>query len=147
LGKSVILCRGDAFLLCRPMITKIETHDQYIDVMNVIEIYLLKTTHQGGFEAFDKHDADELKRLSIMAEAYEDDIPLMPIRKPRSIMEVLRIKIMQMNLKQKEMAHLLDISESKLSDLMAGKRRIDIDMAKKLHQILKIEAEFILQAA
>ena len=30
---------------------------------------------------------------------------------------------------------------------MAGKRRIDIDMAKKLHQILKIEADFILQVA
>jgi HTH-type transcriptional regulator / antitoxin HigA len=129
------------------MITKIETHDQYIDVMNDIEKYLQHATHQGGFEAFEKQDADELQRLSIMAEAYEDAIPLMPIRKPRSIVEVLRIKMMQMNLKQKEMARLLGISESKLSDLMAGKRRIDIDMAKKLHQILKIEADFILQAA
>lgn len=127
------------------MILKIETHDQYIDVMNEIEKYLQKATHQGGFEAFEKQDADELQRLSIMAESYEDNIPLMPIRKPRSIVEVLRVKMMQMNLKQKDMAKLLEISESKLSDLMAGKRRIDIDMAKKLYQILKIEADFILQ--
>lgn len=128
------------------MITKIETHDQYIDVMNEIEKYLQKATYQGGFESFEKNEAEDLRRLSIMAENYEDAIPLMPIGKPRSIVEVLRIKMMQMNLKQKDMAHKLAISESKLSDILAGKRRIDIDLAKKLHQILKIEAEFILQS-
>jgi HTH-type transcriptional regulator/antitoxin HigA len=129
------------------MTTKIENHDQYISVMAEIEKYIQKATQQGGFEQLQAEESSRLKELSLMAEAFEDTVPLMPIRKPRSIAEMLKIKMMQMNLKQKDMAKLLNIAESKLSDILTEKRRIDIDLAIKLYKVLKIEAEFLLETA
>lgn len=129
------------------MIEKIRTHDDYVDVMNRVEKYLQKVTQSGGFAALSEAEAEELKTLSVLAEQYEDAIPVFPIRPPQTLPEMLRLKMMQLNIKQKNMAKMLNISESKLSDVLASKRRIDIDLAKKLYEILKIEAEFILQAA
>ena len=52
-----------------------------------------------------------------------------------------------MRLKQKDMAQLLGSAESRLSEVLSGKRKINMELAKKLNCILKMEAEFILQAA
>ena len=129
------------------MIEKITTHDDYVDAMNRIEKYLQKVTQLGGFATLSEAEAEELEKLSALAEQYEDAIPVFPIRSPQTLPEMLRLKMMQLNVKQKVMAKMLHISESKLSDVLTGKRRVDIDLAKKLYEILKIEAEFILQAA
>jgi HTH-type transcriptional regulator/antitoxin HigA len=52
-----------------------------------------------------------------------------------------------LNLRQKQLAKLLDISEARISELLTGKRKINIDLAKKLHAKLNIDAHFLLQAA
>ena len=52
-----------------------------------------------------------------------------------------------MNLKQKQLAKVLEISEARISELLTGKRKINIELAKKLHSKLKIDAHFILEAA
>ena len=129
------------------MIEKITTHDDYVDVINRIEKHLQKVTQLGGFATLSEAEAEELATLSVLAEQYENAIPVFPIRPPQTLPEMLRLKMMQLNVKQKVMAKMLHISESKLSDVLTGKRRVDIDLAKKLYEILKIEAEFILQAA
>ena len=129
------------------MIEKITTHDDYVDTMNRIEKHLQKVTQLGGFATLSEAEAEELATLSVVAEQYENAIPVFPIRPPQTLPEMLRLKMMQLNVKQKVMAKMLHVSESKLSDVLASKRRVDIDLAKKLYEILKIEAEFILQAA
>ena len=82
-----------------------------------------------------------------MAEKYEDSIPLMPIKQPRTITEMIRYKMFEMNLKQKQLAKVLGISEARISELLTGKRKINIELAKKLHKKLNIDAHFILEAA
>ena len=49
-------------------------------------------------------------------------------------------------LNKKNLAALLDIPASRLSDVLQG-RRINLDLAKRLHKRLGIPADFILEAA
>jgi HTH-type transcriptional regulator / antitoxin HigA len=39
------------------------------------------------------------------------------------------------------------ISEARISELLTGKRKINFELAKKLHVKLNIDARFILEAA
>jgi HTH-type transcriptional regulator/antitoxin HigA len=129
------------------MQTKINDRNEYNEVMKRIEKILQKSTKMGGFEKLPKSDVATLKTLSVMAESYEDSIPLMPIKQPRTITEMIRYKMFEMNLKQKQLAKVLGISEARISELLAGKRKLNIELAKKLHTKLNIDAHFILEAA
>lgn len=126
---------------------KINTSKEYDEVMKRIEKILQKSTSVGGFESLMKEDVKNLQSLSLMAEQYEDTIPLMPIRKPTTLIEMIRYKMFEMNLKQKQLAYVLETSEASISDLLAGKRKLNIELAKKLHTKLHIDANFILEGA
>ena len=126
---------------------KINDRKEYEEVMKRIERLLRKTTQNGGFEKLPTKDVETLKKLSLMAEQFEDGIPLMPIKQPTSLTEMIRYKMFEMNLRQKQLAKLLEISETRISELLAGKRKLTIDLAKKLHTKLNIDAHFILQVA
>lgn len=127
--------------------TKINDRKEYDEVMKRIEILLQKSTKGGGFEKLPAKEVENLKQLSLMAEKYEDSIPLMPIKTPSTLTEMIRYKMFEMNLKQKQLAKVLGISETRISELLTGKRKINIELAKKLHSKLNIDARFILEAA
>ena len=129
------------------MITKIRTAEEYKKVMLIIEGYLTKATESGGFQSLSKAEAEELKKLSLLAETWEDGIPLMPIRQPQTLPEMIEFKMYQMQLKQKDLASLLGIAPSRLSEVLKGKRKINLDLAKRLHDRLDIDADFILEKA
>ncbi len=126
---------------------KIKDKKEYDDVMNRIEKILQKATKNGGVEKLVSKELEILKGLSLSAEKYEDAIPLMPMKAPATLTEMIRFKMFEMNIRQKQLAKLLGISEARISELLTGKRRINIDLAKKLHSKLKIDAHFILDAA
>lgn len=126
---------------------KIEDRKEYNEVMARIDKLLQKSTKMGGFEKLPAKEVETLKTLSILAERYEDSVPLMPIKQPKTITEMIRYKMFEMNLKQKQLAKLLGISEARISELLTGKRKINIELAKKLHSKLNIDAHFILEAA
>lgn len=125
----------------------LSSREDYNKVMKDVEKLLQKSTKLGGFEHLSKEDAAKLAELSLMAEQYEDSIPLMPIKSPNSISEMIRFKMYERNLKQKQLANILEISESYISGLLSGKRKISIELAKKLHLKLGIDAHFILTKA
>ncbi len=129
------------------MITKIRTATEYGQVMQIIEGYLQKATQNGGFQSLAPQETDELQRLSLLAETWEDSIPLMPIRQPQTLTEMIEWKMYQMKLKQKDLAALMGVSPTRLSEVLKGKRKINLDLAKRLHTQLNIEAEFILRCA
>lgn len=128
-------------------IEKINDRAEYNEVMKRIEKLLQKATHSGGFEKLSAKEKETLKKLSVMAEQYEDSIPLMPIKAPNTLTEMIRYKMFEMNLKQKQLAKVLEISEARISELLAGKRKLNIELAKKLHSKLHIDAHFILEVA
>ena len=126
---------------------KIKTNKEYEEVMKRIENLLQKSTQNGGFEKLPTDDVQKLKTLSFMAEQFEDSLSLMPIKTPTTLIEMIRYKMFEMNLKQKQLANILEISETRISELLTGKRKLNIDMAKKLHSKLNIDAHFILEVA
>jgi HTH-type transcriptional regulator / antitoxin HigA len=126
---------------------KINSEAEYLEVMDRVESYLSKSKAQGGFSTLSSIEKEELQHLSILAEAWEDGIPLMPIRKPKTLVEMLELKMYERKLKQKELADLLGVSATRLSEVMQGKRKVNIDLAKRLHSVLKIDAAFILEQA
>ena len=129
------------------MITKIRTAEEYKQIMQIIEGYITKATDGGGFQSLSDAEAEELKKLSLLAEAWEDSIPLMPVRQPQTLPEMIEFKMYQMQLKQKDLASLLGITPSRLSEVLKGKRKINLDLAKRLHDRLGIDAGFILENA
>ena len=129
------------------MITEIQNLDDYIEIMNKIEFFIQKATKNGGVDTLPLEEFDALNDLSLIANAYEKNVRNSFLSPPKTISDALKIKMMQLRLKQKDMANLLGIAESRLSEVLSGKRKVNMDLAKKLNRILKIEAEFILQTA
>ena len=129
------------------MTYKIQSEEEYRQVMEKIESYLQTATKQGGFHTLAPEDRDNFQHLSRMAEAWEDNIPLMPIRQPQTLVEMIELKMYERKLKQKDLAALLEISPTRLSEVMKGKRAVNMDLAKRLYKVLKISPEFILETA
>ncbi len=99
-----------------------------------------------GFED-DSKKKEKFRQLALDIEAYEDSIPLMPIPVPGSLEEMIRLKMYQRKVNQKQLAQLLEITETRLSEVLRGKRNINFDMARRLHQKLGIDGNFILEKA
>lgn len=131
------------------MTTILKTESEYKQVMAEIEVFLQKATHNGGFASLSSAETERLRVLSLQAGAYEDAIPIMPLQvpKPQTLSEMLSLKMFQLKLKQKDLAAMLDITPTRLSEVMTGKRKVNMDLAKRLYQKLAIDPAFILEHA
>jgi HTH-type transcriptional regulator/antitoxin HigA len=49
--------------------------------------------------------------------------------------------------KQKQLAEILGISEASISGLLSGRRKLNLDLARKLHTKLEVDAHFLLISA
>jgi HTH-type transcriptional regulator / antitoxin HigA len=117
------------------------TEKDYQKTLDTIEMYLQK-----GSVGLSEEDKKELLRLSLVAEAYEQVVYPMPIPS-KTIVGMIQIKMFERQLKQKDLALLLNVSETTLSEIMNGKRKINLTLAQQLYQKLNISADFILQNA
>lgn len=117
------------------------TEKDYQNTVDAIETYLQK-----GSILLSEEEKKELLRLSLIAEAYEQAVYPMPIPS-KTIVGMIQIKMFERQLKQKDLALLLDVSETTLSEIMNGKRKINLSLAQRLYQKLNISADFILQNA
>jgi HTH-type transcriptional regulator/antitoxin HigA len=75
-----------------------------------------------------------------------EDAPI-PQPKPTTLPAMIELKRQQQHLKQKELAALLEVPPGRLSQILSGKRRVTMDLAKKLYERLHISPEFILKTA
>ncbi|AYQ34674.1 MULTISPECIES: helix-turn-helix domain-containing protein [Runella] len=131
------------------MTSPLKTEAEYKQVMAEIETFLQKATHNEGFTSLSPEETERLRNLSLQAEAYEDAIPIMPLQipTPQTLSDMLSLKMFQLKLKQKDLAALLDITPTRLSEVMTGKRKVNMDLAKRLYQKLAIDPAFILEHA
>ena len=120
---------------------KITNWDEHKAALNDLDKFIAD-----GFEGNAQREA-QFSKMAVAIEAYEDSIPLMPIRVPESLPGMIQIKMAERKMKQKDMAHLFGVSTARFSEVMTGKRRITIDLAKKLYERLDISPEFILKTA
>jgi HTH-type transcriptional regulator / antitoxin HigA len=98
---------------------------------------------QKGFSHLTIEEDAELARITGLIEAYESAHYPLPF-KPKNMVEMLELKMFERKLKQKDLAQVLEVTENRISEVMNGKRKVNMDLAKRLHQKLNIDAQFIL---
>ena len=84
----------------------------------------------------------ELELLSILIDNYEKIH--YPIGLPDPI-EAIKFRMEQMNYTQKDLANILGI-KSRASEILNRKRKLSLEMIRKLHSKLNIPTEVLIQA-
>jgi len=119
----------------------IKTKKDYHTAMADLEVLLQK-----GFAKLSKKEKEKLQELTALIEKYESLHYALPMQ-PGNIIEMIELKMFEKKLKQKELAKILGISDTRVSEVLRGKRKVNLELAKKLHTKLGIDASFLLQAA
>ncbi len=84
---------------------------------------------------------DELEILSILIDRYENDN--FPIGMPDPI-EAIKFRMEQMGMKQKDLAEVVGF-KSRVSEILSKKRKLTLDMIRKLNTTLHIPTEVLVQ--
>ncbi len=119
---------------------QISTNSQYHSALAQIERFIEK-----GFKNLAKRETEELKKLSAAVEEYEMQKYPMPLK--TDIPEILEHYMFEKRMNKSQLSKHLEIPNSTLSEIMNGKKKINLSIAKKLHQKLKIDGNFILEVA
>jgi HTH-type transcriptional regulator / antitoxin HigA len=121
---------------------KIENEEQFQAAFKEIDKMIAE-----GFEGIPEREAAFLT-IAKAIEYYEDHVlKIMPLTPPKDVVEVLEYSMFSRKMRQKDLASLLDVSVTRLSEIMQRKRKINLDFAKKVHEKLGIDAAFILKTA
>ena len=123
------------------IIHSISNESEYQAALAAIEPFLQK-----GFEHLTMEEDEELARMTSLIEAYEAVHYPLPF-KPKTLVEMLELKMFERKLKQKELAKILQVTENRISEVMNGKRKVNMDLAKRLYLELNIDPHFILTHA
>lgn len=118
--------------------TRIESEKQYKAAMARIEELLPLVTEDTPED--DIHSV-ELVLLSNLVADYDNEH--YPIGVP-SLIDVLRLRMYEMNLTQKAMAELIGISASRLNEILTGKRDPTLQVARAICINLSIDANIVL---
>lgn len=89
----------------------------------------------------DSNTADELELLSFLIEKYENETN--PIELPDPI-EAIKFRMEQLGYKQKDLAQAIGL-KSRVSEILNKKRKLTLDMIRKLHHELGIPTEVLIK--
>ncbi len=118
------------------MLKPIKNEQQYDEVLS--RIYTLM---QEDIKPESK-ESDELEILSILTKVYENEN--YPIPKPNPL-EAIKFRLDQMNMSEAELSAILG-GRSRKSEILSGKRKLNLAMIRKLTEILHIPAEVLIKA-
>jgi antitoxin component HigA of HigAB toxin-antitoxin module len=92
---------------------------------------------------------DQLSKLSVMAEVaekYENEVlGLGVLKTPKTIPEMVELKMFEQKISQTTLAEKLGFSPSKVSEILSGKRKPDVPFLKGIYEQLQIDADFLLK--
>ena len=128
---------------------KIVTRKQYDDVKSKVVQLIAEATQKGMLEPdMDNEYTQEIALLSKQMAAYEDEyLNILPLRQKSPLIANIEDYFFAHGMKQKDGARLLGVNESQFSQIMSGRRRISMPLAKRLRQKMGIDAELILEYA
>ena len=122
---------------------EIKTRQAYHETM--VAIYNLMNKGEANLSA---DELIQLSKMSLAVEKYEDDVlGLQPKKEPETISELVQLKLFEHKMTQAKLAEELGIGKSKMSEILSGKRKPDVDFLKGVYKLLKINAEFLLEHA
>ena len=113
-------------------IKMIKTEEDYQQALKKLEVI---------FDApIDSPEGDEAEILSILIEKYEDKH--YPIGPPDPI-EAIKFRMEQMDMKKSDLANIIGY-KSRVSEIFSKKRKLTLQMIRKLHDKLKIPYESLI---
>ena len=96
-------------------------------------------------EVFDAEDGtpegNEAGILALIVEQYEDEY--YPIEAPDPI-EAIKFRMEQMDLKRKDLVDIFGY-RTRISEIFARKRKLNLNMIRKLHEVLSIPYESLMK--
>lgn len=123
---------------------KIKTEKEFRAYQAEMESLIAKGTALGDMELLEEEDKTKYVTLSQAVSEWEAAYHPLPGRVSTLITDAIRAKMEAENLKQKDTARRLGISESRISDLLSGRRPLNLHLVKRLRDNLGIPADFIL---
>ena len=115
------------------IITPIRTEKDYQAALNRLDsIFDAKKGSKEG---------DELEVLAILIDTYEN--AHFPIGMPDPI-EAIKFRMEQMGMKQKDLADAMGF-KSRVSEVLNRKRKLTLEMIRKLNEVLRIPTEVLVQ--
>ncbi len=86
-------------------------------------------------------EGDELELLSLLIDKYEED--KFPIGLPDPI-EAIKFRMEQLGYKQKDLANAIGL-KSRVSEILNKKRKLTLDMIRKLSETLSIPTDILVR--
>lgn len=118
------------------MVKPIKNNEQYEDALARVYTLMQKNIKP------DSKDSDELEILSILIKEYE--LIHFPVPKPNPL-EAIKFRLEQMNMSEAELSEILGY-RSRKSEILSGKRKLNLTMIRKLVEKLQIPADVLIQA-
>jgi len=133
-------------------VSEIDTREEYDKAMLYV-IHLINEATANGSLSDPETDNDyirEIGRIGHLCAVYEDtkiEFKHLNVRKKSPLIRSIEDEMYIRNIKQKELAEMLGINEPSLSQIMRGKRSVSMQMAKRLHKSLNIDAKILIDYA
>ncbi len=103
------------------------------------------TTKKGGFDNLTKKESADLHKYTQTVNAYEEMHYTIPL--PQTLQGLIGLKMFENKLKQKELAKMLNTTDTKLSEIMHNKRKPNISFLKAMQQVFNIDGNLLLKIA
>lgn len=108
------------------------------DLLNIV-------TQKGGFDNLSVKERASLNQYTKIVKAYEDVNYTIPM--PQTVQGLIELKMFEKKLKQKELAQLLNTTDTKLSEIMHNKRKPSLSFIKAMNEVLGIDGNLLLKIA
>lgn len=118
---------------------------EYVKAESKMEKLLEKATLKGGFEFLTEKVAKDLAIQTEIVRLYESEHMVIPM--PDTLHGIIELKMFELKLKQKDLAKLLQTSDTQLSEIMHQKRKPSVAFLKSIHQFLGIDGNLLLKLA
>lgn len=125
-------------------IIEIKDEDEYGFYRKKIEELLAKSSKFGDVEFLSEEDKNEYCRLIKAVTEYEHAFHPLPGKFSTLLINKICERMEERFINQKELAKMLGISESRMSDILSNKRQINLKIAREIRNKLDISADFIL---
>jgi HTH-type transcriptional regulator/antitoxin HigA len=102
-------------------------------------------TQRGGFDNLSAKEQASLNQNTKIVKAYEDVNYTIPM--PQTVQGLIELKMFEKKLKQKELAQLLNTTDTKLSEIMHNKRKPSLSFIKAMNEVLGIDGNLLLKIA
>lgn len=103
------------------------------------------TTQKGGFDQLTPKQRVALDKYTKIVRAYEEVTFTIPM--PQTVQGLIELKMYEKKLKQKDLAKLLNTTDTKLSEIMHHKRKPSLSFIKAMNEALGIDGNLLLKIA